>query len=218
LDAQTGVTELTGDEGTSEGRWEQVYPFLVQAEDTCAAQPGNTLHAKRPETQKHLLDVLEFLSIKGAERELWVGGSNQDAKALTRNAVSVGTDVSAKQALARVEDAMAACLPGVQGTIHLPPAMAALLENSLYEHDGKLTTFSGSQVIVGAGYAGQSPVGKSAIYGTGPVVAHLGPTSMVTEELAQMANVQRNEFHLRAERLVAVTFDGCCHVGATVTI
>jgi hypothetical protein len=113
---------------------------------------------------------------------------------------------------------MAACLPGVQGTIHLPPAMAALLENSLQEDGGKLTTFSGSQVVVGAGYAGQSPTGKSAIYGTGPVVAHLGPTSMVTDELAQMANVQHNQFTLRAERLVAVTFDGCCHVGATVTL
>ena len=59
---------------------------------------------------------------------------------------------------------------------------------------------------------------ESAIYGTGPVIAHLGPTSMVTDELAQMANVAKNEFHLRAERLVAVTFDGCCHVGATVTL
>jgi hypothetical protein len=219
-DTQQGVTELTGSEGDSTDRWEQVYPFLVQADDTCANQAGNTLHAKRPETITHLLDVLEFLSIKGAERELWVGGSNSDAKALTRNAQMVDThDFAPKVALAVVEDAMAACLPGVQGTIHLPPAMAALLENSLHEEDGKLKTFSGSRVIVGAGYAGQSgdPT-RSAIYGTGPVVAHLGPTSMVTDELAQMANVQTNQFVLRAERLVAVTFDGCCHVGATVTL
>jgi hypothetical protein len=215
---QTSPDQLTAGEGTSTDRWEQVYPFLVQADDTCADQPGNTLHAKRPDTITHLLDVLEFLSIKGAERELWGGKSNTAAKALTRNANMVGTDLPPKIALAYVEDAMAACLPGVQGTIHLPPAMAALLENSLQEDGGKLTTFSGSQVVVGAGYAGQSPTGKSAIYGTGPVVAHLGPTSMVTDELAQMANVQHNQFTLRAERLVAVTFDGCCHVGATVTL
>ena len=100
-----------------------------------------------------------------------------------------------------VEDAMAACLPGVQGTIHLPPAMAALLENSPARGRRQADTFAGSQVIVGAGYAGQSTdAAKSAIYGTGPVVVHLGPTSMVTDELAQMANVQHNEFHLRAER------------------
>lgn len=212
----TAETALTGNEGTSEERWEQVYPFLVQAEDSCRG----TLHARRPETQKHLLDVLEFLSIKGAERELWVGGSSADAKALTRNATMVGSNLAPKVALAVVEEAMAACLPGVQGTIHLTPAMAALLENSLHEDNGKLTTFSGSQVIVGAGYAGQSPgdATHSAVYGTGPVIAHLGPTSMVTDELAQMADIRRNEFALRAERLVAVTFDGCCHVGATVTL
>lgn len=210
------VTELTGDEGDSTDRWEQVYPFLVQAEDACTTP----LSARRPESKQHLLDVLEFLSIKGAERELWVGGSSDDAKALTRNADMVGTAVSPKVGLAVVEEAMAACLPGVQGTIHLTPAMAALLENSLHEDDGKLTTFSGSRVIVGAGYAGQAPgdATHSAIYGTGPVIAHLGPTSMVTDELAQMANVAKNEFHLRAERLVAVTFDGCCHVGATVLL
>jgi hypothetical protein len=210
---------LTGGEGDSTDRWEQVYPFLVQAEDTCAAEPGNTLHAKRPETKQHLLDVLEFLSIKGAERELWAGGSNGDAKALSKGATNVGgTGLTAKAALAAVEDAMAACLPGVQGTIHVPPAAASLLDNSLQDIDGELWTFAGSRVVVGAGYAGQSAAGKSAIYGTGPVIVHLGPTSMVTDELAQMANITRNEFHLRAERLVAVTFDGCCHVGATVNL
>jgi hypothetical protein len=214
-DAQQGVTELTDGAEDLADRWEQVYPFLVQAEDTCTT----TLHARRPESKQHLLDVLEFLSIKGAERELWVGGSNQDSKALSRDAEMVGTGLPAKAALGRVEDAMAACLPGVQGTIHIAPAVAALLDNSLQEDGGKLYTFAGSQVVVGAGYAGQSSdVAESAIYGTGPVVVHLGPTSMITDELAQMANVQKNEFHLRAERLVAVTFDGCCHVGATVSL
>jgi hypothetical protein len=214
---QSVVTELTGATEDDADRWEQVYPFLVQAEDTCT----NTLHAKRPESKDHLLDVLEFLSVKAAERELWVGGSNNEAKALSRGAEDVGGagGTDAKKALGRVEDAMAACLPGVQGTIHIAPAVAALLDFSLQEEDGKLYTFAGSRVIVGAGYAGQSgSPDTSAIYGTGPVVVHLGPTSMVTDELAQMANVRQNEFHLRAERLVAVTFDGCCHVGATVTL
>jgi len=236
LDAQQGVTELTDGAEEDADRWEQVYPFLVQAEDTC----GNTLHARRPETREHLLDVLEFLSIKGAERELWVGGSNQDSKALSRlDAGDMLGPAPAKAALGMVEDAMAACLPGVQGTIHIAPAVAALLDNSLQEDNGKLYTFAGSRVVVGAGYAGQSGnPEESAIYGTGPVIVHLGPTSMITDELAQMiggtytpgspappakqttppVNRVRNEFHLRAERLVAVTFDGCCHVGATVSL
>jgi hypothetical protein len=215
-DAQQGVTELTDGAEEMADRWEQVYPFLVQAEDTCTT----TLHARRPESKQHLLDVLEFLSIKGAERELWVGGSNQESKALSRlDAGDMLGPAPAKAALGMVEDAMAACLPGVQGTIHIAPAVAALLDNSLQEDGGKLYTFAGSRVVVGAGYAGQSSnPEESAIYGTGPVVVHLGPTSMITDELAQMANVQKNEFHLRAERLVAVTFDGCCHVGATVSL
>lgn len=216
FDNQQGVTELTTGDQEDADRWEQVYPFLVQAEDTCT----NTLHAKRPEAKDHLLDVLEYLSIKGAERELWVGGSNQESKALSRDAEMVTTaGVSAKAALGMVEDAMAACLPGVQGTIHIAPAVASLLDASLQDVNGELWTFAGSRVVVGAGYAGQSSdPEESAIYGTGPVVVHLGPTSMVTDELAQMANVTHNEFHLRAERLVAVTFDGCCHVGATVSL
>jgi hypothetical protein len=217
-DVQQNVTELTTGDQEDADRWEQVYPFLVQAEDTCT----NPLHAKRPETKQHLLDVLEYLSIKGAERELWVGGSNQESKALSRQADMVTGNnqaVSAKAALGMVEDAMAACLPGVQGTIHIAPAVASLLDASLQDVDGELWTFAGSRVVVGAGYAGQSddPT-ESAIYGTGPVVVHLGPTSMISDELAQMANVTHNEFHLRAERLVAVTFDGCCHVGATVSL
>src|SRR5262245_16931002 len=39
-------TTLTGSEGTSTARWEEVFPFLVQAEDTC----NNSLSARRPET------------------------------------------------------------------------------------------------------------------------------------------------------------------------
>jgi len=220
----TAVTRLTTDEAEGEGRWEQVYPFLVQAEDVCRT----VLHARRPETQKHLLEVLDFLSIKGAERELWTGASNPEAKALTRDYQVVGTSLSPKSAIAAVEEAMAACLPGVQGTLHLTPGMAALAENLLHEDDdGKLRTFSGSLVVVGAGYAGQKADGSgsqtfpsttSAVFGTGPVIAHLGPSSMITDELAQMADAARNEFAIRAERLVAVTFDGCCHVGATVTL
>ena len=129
-DAQQGVTELTTGAEDDADRWEQVYPFLVQAEDTCL----NTLHAKRPETKQHLLDVLEFLSIKGAERELWVGGSNQEAKALSsRRRHGRHRGCAAKAALGVVEDAMAACLPGVQGTIHIAPAVAALLDTSLQD-------------------------------------------------------------------------------------
>jgi hypothetical protein len=211
----TDVTLITGDEGDSEDRWEQVYPFLVQAEDVCTTP----LSARRPESKQHLLDVLDFLSVKGAERELWTGGTSPDSKALSRNADMVGDGLEAKKALGRVEDAMAACLPGVMGTIHIPPAVASLLDASLQDIDGELFTFAGSRVVVGAGYAGQAPdPSESAIYGTGPVVVHLGPTSMISDELAQMADVRRNEFHLRAERLVAVTFDGCCHVGATVNL
>jgi len=215
VDPKTSLDNVLAEGANEEGRWEQVYPFLVQAEDTCL----NPLNARRPETKEHLLNVLEFLSIKGAERELWVGDSNPDAKALSKNADMVATDLKPKVALGAVEEAMATCLPGVQGTIHLPPALASVLDSSLQDIDGELWTLAGSRVIVGAGYAGQAPnATTSAIYGTGPVIVHLGPTSMISDELAQMANVTRNEFHLRAERLVAVTFDGCCHVGATVTL
>jgi hypothetical protein len=200
---------------TTDGdRWNKVYPFYVAAEDQCAT----VLSAKRPESQTRLLNLLDAVSIKAAEHELWTGeqatSETNDNHFLTDGtATSAGTGLSPLAALAAVEETMAVCMPGVRGVIHMSPRTATYLGDRFVEMDGKLYTPAGSSVVIGQGYAGQS----AAIFGTGTVIVHLGKSKMVTDDLAQAVDTKSNTIVLRAERPVAVTWDGCCHVGATVT-
>jgi len=199
---------------STEGRWEKVMPFMVTIDDPCVSP----LAIREEGTQKRLLDLMDIVSLKGAERELMIGDfsttSGYDQKFLQAGGVtSLGTG-SPAAALALVEDGLANCLLGTRGVIHLTPSVAAHLGNQLDEVDGKLVTKAGSNVIVGAGYAGQ---GTPTIYGTGPVILHLGPSKIVTDEMSEMFT-RKNEFTLRAERPVAVTWDGCCLVKAAVTL
>jgi len=200
---------------STEGRWEKVMPFMVTIDDPCVSP----LAIREEGTTKRLLDLMDIVSLKGAERELMIGDYSTtmgyDQKFLQGpDGVSVGTG-SPAGALALVEDGLANCLLGTRGVIHLTPSVAAHLGNQLDEVDGKLVTKAGSNVIVGAGYAGQ---GTSTIYGTGPVILHLGPSKIVTDDMSEMVNRKTNEFTLRAERPVAVTWDGCCLVKAAVTL
>ena len=202
-------------ESSADGRWAKIMPFMVTIDDPCVSP----LAIRDPSTHERLLKLMDIVSLKGAERELLTGSFTTelgyDQKFLADpTAVSLGTG-SPASALAMVEDGLAECLLGTRGTIHLTPAVASFLGDHLEEVDGKLTTKAGSSVIVGSGYAG---TGTTSIYGTGPVILHLGPSQLVTDDMSEMVNRKTNEFTLRAERPVAVTWDGCCLVKAAVTL
>lgn len=211
---QGAISDLSGPH-TDFDRYGKVFPFVVVAEDECKI----VLSAKRDESRQRLLKILDVLSVKGAERELWSGPTVSvehptDARYLRDGNATMLIGGSPSKALAEVEDALAECLPGVNGTIHMTPGVAAYLGPGLQVVDGQLRTSAGSWVAVGAGYAGE---GTPAIYGTGPVIVHLGKSEMVTDDLEEMSDTKTNEVLLRAERPVAVAFDGCCQVGAPVT-
>jgi len=203
-------------ESSTDGRWAKVMPFMVTIDDPCVSP----LAIREEGTTERLLKLMDIVSLKGAERELLTGTSatamGYDQKFLaSADADDVGSG-DPQEALALVEDGLANCLLGTRGTIHLTPGTAVRLMNQLEKtDDDKLVTKAGSNVIVGAGYAG---VGSPAIYGTGPVILHLGPSQLVTDDMSEMVNRATNEFTLRAERPVAVTWDGCCLVKAAVTL
>lgn len=203
-------------ESSTDGRWEKIMPFMVTIDDPCVSP----LAIREEGVHKRLLELMDIVSLKGAEREL-LSGSFSTALGYAQKFLkgpdgdSVGTG-SPAAALALVEDGLASCLLGTRGTIHLTPGVAAHLGNQLDEVDGKLVTKAGSSVIVGSGYA--VPGDAPTIYGTGPVILHLGPSQLVTDDMSEMVNRKTNEFTLRAERPVAVTWDGCCLIKAAVTL
>lgn len=218
----TEVTELFDQDGNV---WQKVYPFFARLDDTC-----NELRVlKRPETTSRLLELMDIVSWKALEHELWYGEHAQGSASadMTANsaylersgAVDVGSGMNPKVGLAAVIERLAYLLPGSQGVVHMTPGTSVILSaEGLLEPDGKVMRVkgSGTPVVVGAGYTDLNDVG-STIYGTGPIKAHVGDSRLVTDSLAQGASWAQNQGVLGVERPVAASWDGCVHVKATVT-
>lgn len=209
-------------DSTAADRYGKVQPFAVVIRDGCDSPLGTAL---RDEREKRLLDLLYIASLKAAERELWSGPvtiasegvpANRNKYLKNGSATSVGASVAAPVALAQLEDAYAACGNGERATIHMTSGTAALLAPHLYRvNDNHITTFAGSNVIVGSGYTAESAT-TALMFATGPVIVQLGQSSMLSENQADYFDPAANKFVLQAERAAAVTWDGCCHFSATV--
>lgn len=209
--------------------WDAVQPFFVQAEDTCA----DARSLRRPEARTRLLDIIDHLTWKAAERELWFGDHVQglpDADypnkpdsgwLLGPGSVSVGTGLTPLAGLAQVLERMAVLFPNTAGVVHMSPGTAVMLHGSLEadpHNDPKIMRVkaTGTPVVIGQGYAATSGI-QDRIFGTGPVTVHVGPAEITTPDLQTGAVVAQNEFKLMAEQPVSVHFDGCSHVSATLT-
>jgi hypothetical protein len=121
--------------------------------------------------------------------------------------------------LAAVSEALSNALPGSQGVIHVSTGTAVILTSKgLIEADGKVMRVkgTGNPVVVGTGYGDATYTGGT-IYGTGPVLVHLGQSKITTPDLTQGALIQANEFLLQAERPAGVSWDGCVHIKAGIT-
>jgi hypothetical protein len=53
---------------------------------------------------------------------------------------------------------------------------------------------------------------------TGPVYTWLGEAEVLPDTLEKAVNVATNDIFLKAERLAAVTFDGCCAFAVKVDL
>lgn len=217
------VTSLF-DGDSDEDVWQQLDPFIVQVEDTCK----ETLAIMRAEARERVMDLLEVLTWKAAEHELWYGTHTQAAEAVAGdrnpyledpNGVSVGTGMEPIMGLAAVEERLANLLPGIQGVIHMTHGTAVVLSSGgALEADGKVMRVkgTGTPVVVGSGYSDTNDVG-STIHGTGPIAVHVGLKKMLTDDLTQGFDWRANAGELRAERPVSVSWDGCFHVKAGIT-
>jgi hypothetical protein len=221
-DLCASTSAVTFHDTTASDRYDKVQPFAVIVRDGCESAMGPKF---RREREKRLLDLLDIASLKAAERELWAGPVTIAGEAVAAdrnkylkdgNATSVGAAVAPKIALAQLEDALANCDVGELGVIHMTRGTATQLWGELEREGDRLTTVAGTNVVVGTGYTAESST-SAMMFATGPVIVHLGASTMLSDNEADYFTTSDNKFVLQAERPVAVTWDGCCHFSATVT-
>lgn len=216
------TSSATFHDSTGSERYTRVAPFAVVVEDGCDSTVGMATMAD--ERESRLLRLLDIASVKAAETELWDGAVTTDLEpvAADRNrylsdgnvtAVAGGAALNPIRALAVLESALDACGLGNQGVIHMPRGLATFLGGNLERDGDNLYTIGGTLVVVGSGYTVVSAT-QAKMYGTGPVTMHLGAPTMVTANVADYTDTEKNTLVLRAERPVAVTWDGCCQVSA----
>lgn len=209
-------------------------PYAIQTEYTCS-----TFGFKSNDYALKAELAMEVCQNKAAEHEFWTGDLAQqdvslDSEGLpnpnrylaSTDAVNVtpsGSPVKPAYGLALLEQALANCGCGARGFIHTTRGVASVL-SSLQVEDDTLTTKLGTYVIAGTGYDGSGPNGtvpggtQTWMYATGPVSAHLGEITTTPTTLSEATNSSINEVTYTAERIAAVTWDGCCHFAVLVDL
>ena len=166
-------------DGRNQPRFLEYIPFGIEVEDF-----ASTFSLPYQDRFERVKRILECVTSKAIERELWEGYAAQDASnanayftkanASTDVTVTAGGDVP-RVALARLEGALASCPSGQHGTIHMTRLMASLLNDSLDRLDymeplnasgvtqkgQRIVTRSGTPVVVGSGYTGNGPSGAT---------------------------------------------------------
>lgn len=172
-------------------------------------------------------DIEGFLAVHSAlarsvilAREAQTGSLTDESPSFVSTADTVtGFDATAVGALAAVEDALATRLQGGLGMIHVTPGMLTILNSGGgLNFDGvAYRTATGHVVVADAGYANAAPstgavvAGRSWIYGTGQVMAKLGP--VMTDSPFDIAhNVETH----RVQQYGLVMFEPCSVVAAAV--
>lgn len=221
-DLCASTSAVTFHDTTASDRYDKVQPFGVIIRDGCESAMGPKF---RKEREDRLLTLLDIASLKAAERELWAGpvtiasegvAANRNKYLKDGNATSVGAAAAPMIALAQLEDALAGCDVGELGVIHMTRGTAIQVWGALEKDGDALRTVAGTSVIVGTGYTTESST-SAMMFATGPVIVHLGASTMLSDNDGDYFTTSNNKFVLQAERPVAVTWDGCCQFSATVT-
>jgi len=123
------------------------------------------------------------------------------------------TGVAPKTAMMILEDAYASCSFGGGGMLHMTPGAAIAIPDKEVV-DKVFFNSIGTPIIAGAGYAPTgteiAPWDGNWMFITGPTFVWLGESQVFPEDLSQAVYVATNDIFFKAERLAAVTFDGCC--------
>jgi hypothetical protein len=206
-------------------------PFAVLGADACS-----TLDRSRDREARARAQLLATESFQIA-REFWDGAvalDQGDPNAfLAKNGAStdLGT-AGAVQALAELEQALAACLHGQRGMIH-----ATVYTATIWAHaglirptgDGLLLTAMDTIVVADAGYTGSAPgaapddppvppadiTAAAAAYGTPIVHLRRGPLMPVGDQVSQIDRAT-NTWTVIVERHAAAFMPPCCLLRVTV--
>jgi hypothetical protein len=209
-------------------------PVGVTAEYACGT--GQTA-VDRVAAEARVLEILEATTQRALEHELrWgvvasaatpTGRWLQQPTTVEVTPATLGASASGvnyangkatpKAGVGMLEEAYQQCSYGDTGVLHLTRGTAAQVT---LEPDGDvLRTPSGTLVIVGTGYS--SPDAGSAPWDTQNIAFITGPPRVwLGEPIVYPPVFDRsvNDVVIKAERMAAVTFDGCCSFGIGIDL
>lgn len=212
-------------------------PFFIEVEDF-----RSTFDILGEDRFARVKRQLEGITQHACEVEFWDGaitrGENLPNPYLTKSTATVlnnGNKLSPRRAIALLEHEIGQISAGgEQGIIHMTRDVATLLSSSsnmLFHDKDKehLQTLGGTPVVVGSGYTGNGPVGRTDsqadmdtkwVYATGTVRIYLGEPDVVNDNLAQGYDVSgnANDMRIKATRAASVYFDTSIHLAVKVDL
>lgn len=216
-------------------------PFSVYAEVDCSAP------AFWDDQDAYVTDALARVEGWQVERAFWTGTAGGVAGAVlphlaaTAAVVEQGqgylttlqlqattitgasTPLAPWEAMGALEDALADCLLGIAGVIHVPNNVVPMLaaQGLIFRNGQRLQTYNGNWVVAGNGYPRTGPdgvdpgLGRSWIFATGPVFYYRGGVQLLTENGASLVRTT-NTVKAIAERTYLLGYD-CCLYAAPVS-
>lgn len=216
-------------------------PFAVWAGDKCS-----TFGFLKRDWQGRVRRILEACQSKQIEAEFWSGAQARASEGDWPNRYLAHPDSDVLSsgpenltpALAMLEQGLADCGCGERGMIHAPRQVVSLWDSlNLLRREGNLIlTINDTIVVPGAGYDGSgpgqgggddptpTPAGPDStwVYATGLVDVRLDAVTFIPENLAetlaQATDRSDNTVEVRASRLAAATWDGCCHLAVETNV
>lgn len=186
------------------------YPFVVYASEVCAP-----VGSELADVQRRLETRLKLGEQQAAEKALWGGGEGVTGIFETLQAggkvTTVGPATTPTGGVAVLEQQAATAKYNGPLILHARPFMSAYLAAAGQFRDrvpsdgGRLYTWSGSEVVLGAGYSGNSPVGVAptataeTMYLTGRILLWRDPEVFVSppDQVLDRTLNQRGVFALR---------------------
>lgn len=199
-------------------------PFGVRAGESCSA-----FGFSQRDYEGRARRLLEACESKQIANEFWTGDLATERAWPNRFLADTDSDVvtdgptAVIDVLACLEQGLAECACGTRGMIHATPQLvthwAALGNSVLRREGGLLLTIHDTIVVTDAGYDGSGPSGQAAgasqwAYATGLVTVRRSPIIITPGDISQALTRTVNTIEYTAQRLAAVTWDGCCHLAA----
>lgn len=214
-------------------------PFSVYAEVDCSA-PGFW-----DDQNSYATAALERVESWQVERAFWTGtaggvqnavlphlaamaaiieqGAGYTTTLQLASTTVTGSALPPWAALGALEDALADCLLGIAGVIHVPNNLVPMLaaQGLIFRNGSKLQTHNGNWVVAGNGYPRTGPDGTDPglyhgwMFATGPIFYYRGNVQLLTENGASLVRTN-NTVKAIAERTYLLGYD-CCLLAVPVS-